>query len=206
MEINPFFIQAYVWYGFFHQVFVAGKMNSGVEIIEKAIEIDPLSGYPRTCLAGALLQMGEFKSSVEIGEMNIKIDPHNNLGQLNLGSSYFWAGEYEKAGICFDRSSKKAGNMWLYTLVLLHLKQNNRAKAKEDYHIMETQYESHNLIPTTFAIACASLGEDEKAIKALKFACDVKDPALVLFAVYHKDGEVLHSLPGYDDIRKKMGI
>ena len=181
-------------------------MNSGVELIKKAIEIDPLSGYPRTCLAEALLQMGELKSSVEIGEMQIKIDPHNNLGQLTLGSSYFWAGEYEKAGICFDRSSKKAGNMWLYKLVLLHLKQNKRAKAKEVYHTMVNQYENHNLIPTTFAIACAALGEDEKAIKALKLACEMKDPALVLFAVHHKDGEVLHSVPGYDNIRKEIGI
>jgi len=68
------------------------------------------------------------------------------------------------------------------------------------------QYNDSGLLPTSFALAAAALGHKEKAIKLLNQSCDVKDPALILLAINHKDGEILHEIPGYKEIRKRMGL
>lgn len=59
-------------------------------------------------------------------------------------------------------------------------------------------------MPTSFIVAAAAFGKNKKAIELLHYACDVKDPALVLLALNHKDGEISHSLPGYNDIIERM--
>ena len=83
---------------------------------------------------------------------------------------------------------------------------NQKEKAEKIYSNIEKQYKNNGLLPTSFAIAAAALGKNKKAIEALHYACDVKDPALVMLALNHKDGEILHSLTGYNEIRKRMGL
>jgi tetratricopeptide (TPR) repeat protein len=206
IKINPSFIQAYVWYGYFHQLYVKGLIESGIKLIEKAIEIDPLSGYTRLCLSNAYLTAGNLEKSIKHGEKSVHLDPTNNLVLSNLSTSYYFAGEFDKAKACLNKSSKKPGILWLHVPLLLYLKINEREKAQKIYNEMETLYKNKGLIPTTFAIASTAFGNESQAIQALNKACDVKDPALILFAINHKDGEILHSIPGYNKVLARMGL
>jgi len=208
ISINPSFIQAYVWYGYFFQNYVKGNIKAGIELMKRAIDIDPLSGYARSCLCNSYAQSGLYEEAIIEGEYIIKIDPTNNLGSMNLSTAYLWSGNYEKAYVypSLEDAIKKSGNMWLYTLVLIYLKMDEMEKAEQVYASIEQKYNDNGLLPTSFAIAAAAFGDKEKASELLNRACDIKDPALILLALNHKDGKILHSLPGYNEIRKRMNL
>ncbi len=206
ISINPSFIQAYVWYGFFYQNCVKGNAREGIKMIKKAIEIDPLSSYARNCLVPSYTLLELY--DVAIQEMNdlSEIDPTQNLTAYNLSAVLFWSGNHKKAYEIFENSSRKSGKIWIYFFIYIYLKMNQKEKAEKIYSKIERQYKNNGLLPTSFAIAAATFGKNKKAIELLHNACDVKDPALILLALNHKDGEILHSLPGYNDIRKRMGL
>jgi tetratricopeptide (TPR) repeat protein len=206
IEINPSFIQAYIWYGFFHQVFVKKQFDAGIKLIKKAIEIDPLSGYARICLGTSHLHAGNQKEAIKEGEKSVHLDSSNNLSLSILGGAFFYAGEYDKANTCFNKMTNIPGILWLHAPMLLYLKIKEKEKAQKIYNEMEQLYNNEGLIPTTFAIASALFGNIPQALQALNKACDVRDPALILFAINHKDGEVLHSIPGYNKVLERMGL
>ncbi|MDX2443487.1 MAG: adenylate/guanylate cyclase domain-containing protein [Bacteroidales bacterium] len=206
ISINPSFIQAYVWYGFFYQYCVKGNAREGIKLMKKAIEIDPLSSYARNCLVPSYTILGLY--DVAIQEMNdlSEIDPTQNLTAYNLSAVLFWSGNHKKAYEILENSSGKSGKIWIYFFIYIYLKMNQKEKAEKIYSKIEREYKNNGLLPTSFAIAAATFGKNKKAIELLHNACDVKDPALILLALNHKDGEILHSLPGYNDIRKRMGL
>jgi len=206
IAINPSFIQAYVWYGYFHQIFVKNDINSGIEQIKRAIKIDPLSTYARSCLCNAYALKDLYEEAIREGEHILEIDPKSILGNINIGATLFWTGNYEKAIYCLEYSTKKSGIVWLYSLALLYLKAKQKDKAQEIYVKMEKQYNEKGLIPTALAIVAAAFGDKDKAIKLLRKACEIKDPSLIIYAVVHKDGQVLRSLPRYEKIIEKMGL
>ena len=150
--------------------------------------------------------LGLYEDAIE-EMMNLsEIDPTQNLTPYKLTAVLFWSGNHEEADKIWGNSSEKSGKIWIYFSVYIYLKMNQREKAEKIYSIIEKQYNDNGLLPTSFAIAAAALGKDKKAIELLHNACDIKDPALVLLALNHKDGEILHSLPGYNDIRRRMGL
>jgi len=209
ISINPAFIQAYVWYGFFYQNFVKNNVKEGINLIKKAIEIDPLSVYARTCLAGSYTQIGLYDDAIKEINNILEIDPtHNIFITRDLITSYLGSDNYEKAYAfpSLEASVKRSGNLWLYSLVLTYLKMNQKKKAEQIYFDIEKQYKDNGLLQTSFAVTSATFGQNEKAMVLLREACDIKEPALIFLALNNKDGEILHSLPGYNDIRKRMGL
>ena len=206
ISINSSFIQAYVWYGYFFQNFVKKNVKEGINLIKKAIEIDPLSGYARVCLASSYVQLGLYDRAIKEGRYILESDPAQNLIPINLMSSYFGSGDYKKAYALIESSLVKSGKMWIYQSVFIHLKMNLKEKAERIYTKIEQQYNDGELLPTSIALAAAALGYKEKAINLLHQACDVKDPALILLAINNKDGEILHEIPGYDKILDRMGL
>lgn len=206
ISINPSFIQAYVWYGFFYQNCVKEDEREGIKLIKKAIEIDPLSSYARNCLVPSYTLLELYDAAIEEMKDLTEIDPTQNLTPYNLSAVLFWSGNHKKAYEILENSSGKSGKIWIYFFVYVYLKMNQKEKAEKIYSKIEKEYKKYGLLPTSFAIAAAALGKNKKAIELLNNACDVKDPALILLALNHKDGEILHSLPGYNDIRKRMGL
>lgn len=206
ISINPSFIQAYVWYGFFYQNCVKEDAREGIKMIKKAIEIDPLSSYARNCLVPSYTLLELYDTAIQEMKDLSEIDPTQNLTPYNLSAVLFWSGSHKKAYEILENLSGKSGKIWIYFSIYIYLKMNQKEKAEKIYSNIEKQYKNNGLLPTSFAIAAAALGKNKKAIEALHYACDVKDPALVLLALNHKDGEILQSLPGYNEIRKRMGL
>jgi TolB-like protein/class 3 adenylate cyclase len=206
ISLNPSFIQAYVWYGFFYQSMVKKNIMEGINLIKKAIEIDPLSGYARNCLVVAYTQIGLYEDAIKEVKDISEIDPSQNLTTINLTATYFWAGDYKKASELLDFSSVKSGKLWIYFLVYIYLKMNQRERAEKIYADIEKQYKDNGLLPTSFALAAGALGKNKKAIELLNDACDAKEPALIFLALNHKDGEILQLIPGYDKILDRMGL
>jgi predicted Zn-dependent protease len=178
----------------------------GINLIKKAIEIDPLSGYARNCLVVAYTQIGLYEDAIKEVKDISEIDPSQNLTTINLTATYFWAGDYKKASELLDFSSVKSGKLWIYFLVYIYLKMNQRERAEKIYADIEKQYKDNGLLPTSFALAAGALGKNKKAIELLNDACDAKEPALIFLALNHKDGEILHLIPGYDKILDRMGL
>ena len=81
-----------------------------------------------------------------------------------------------------------------------------KKKAEKIYLDLQKQYEENGLLPTSFALASAAFGYQDKAIELLNKSCEIKDPALILLALNHKDGKIFYNIPGYNEIRKKMNL
>ena len=162
ISINPSFIQAYVWYGFFYQCYVKNNATEGIQLIQEAIKIDPLSGYTRIVLYGLFAQEGKYEAAIKGSKNILELDPTQNLSPITLSFAYLWSGNYKKAYEILEPSSTKSGNIWIYVLVLIYLKLNQKEKALLVYSSIEQQYNDQGILPTSFAIAAAACGYKKK--------------------------------------------
>ena len=208
LEINPTHTQAQVWYGMLYLAFARQNFEEGIEQIRIATENDPLSSYVHSCHALTLATGDKIKESIVAGEYAVKLDSDSLIARYNLGYSYLWAGQLDKAleqcQIALEISSRHA---WiLHLVVLTYLKMNRHGEAMKIFKEMEFRYRDHYLPPSNLAIVAAAVGKDEYALELAHTGVDIIDPYLPFIVTKLKDGEALHKIPGFDKIRERLGF
>jgi predicted O-linked N-acetylglucosamine transferase (SPINDLY family) len=81
-----------------------GRAAEAIEILRRAIELEPGSVRAHNNLGQALLQTGSIhEASVQFGAA-LKLDPHYAIGYNNLGLALTAAGDFQGALAAFERS------------------------------------------------------------------------------------------------------
>ena len=206
-EINPSHVQARAWYGMFCLAFLKEEIKEGYDQFKIAIKSDPLSSYAHSCSSLILTTGDNFKKAVSIAEYAVKLDPQSLIVRYNIGYSYLWSGQAEKALeqclIALEISSQHAWILHLISLTYLAL--NQRDKALEIFDIMETKYRNGYLPPSNLAIVAAALEKNEYALELCNKAVDIIDPYLPFIVTNFKDSLALRSISGFQEIRDRLG-
>ena len=70
---------------------------------------------------------------------------------------------------------------------------------------MEIQYRDQYFPPSNLAIVAAALDKSEYALELAHKAVDIIDPYLPFVMTNLKDSEALRNIPGFDEVRKRLG-
>ena len=207
LKINPGHIQTRAWYGMFCLIFMREAFDEGFEQFRMAIKTDPLSSYAHSNYALVLTTSNNFEEAIESGEYAVKLDAESLISRYNLGHTYLWSGFADKAleqcQIALKFSERHA---WILHLIsLTYLKLNQPENALKIFEEMETRYRDQYLPPTNLAIVAAALGKAEYALELAHKAVDIIDPYLPFVITNLKDSEALRNIPGFDEIRKRLG-
>ncbi len=110
IELSPNYSMAYMWYG----GFVLGKdKKKGVSVLEKALELDPLSDRVNVNLGYALLTSGRTDEAVERYRRAIEIDPGLPGGYEGMADAYGDTLNQPEEAVRFHRKAIEAdpGNL-----------------------------------------------------------------------------------------------
>lgn len=208
LEINPAYTQARIWYGILYLVGIRKKFDEGREQVRLATENDPLSAYAHSGRAITVSTTDLFEEGIKEANYGNMLDSESYLSHYALGCCYHWSGNLNEAIKEFEISLRISNqHPWsLYALLLAHQKNHQKDIALKLYQDLEERYNTGYLSPTVLAIACAALGKDERALKLAHIACDISDPYLIEVCVNYKDGDTLRSIPGYEQILKRLGL
>jgi tetratricopeptide (TPR) repeat protein len=208
LEINPTHIQARVWYGMLCLAFARGDFEGGTEQFKIAIENDPISSYVHSCLALVLSTAGKYKEAIVSAEYAVKLDPDSLIARYNMGYSYLWSGQPEKAlkecKIGLKISNRHAWILHLISLTYLKLKQDD--EALKIFEEMKIRYDDDYLPPSSLAIVVAALGKDKHALELAQTSLDIIDPYLFFTVTSLRDSEDLRKIPGFDKIKEQLGF
>jgi TolB-like protein len=207
LKINPSHIQTRAWYGLFCLTFMREAFEEGIEQFRIAIKTDPLSSYAHSNYALILTTCNNFEEAIDSGEYAVKLDAESLMARYNLGYTYLWSGFEDKAlkqcQIALKFSKRHA---WILHLIsLTYLKLDQPEKALKIFEEMEMRYRDQYFPPSNLAIVAAALGKAEYALELAHKAVDIIDPYLPFVMTNLKDSEALRNIPGFDEIRNRLG-
>jgi adenylate cyclase len=93
--INDQNINYLVTYGLF--LIAAGRFPQAIQVLEKALEIDPISFLAHAYLAEALATSGDFDPALMVIAKMEKLFPENVFLSLMKGNTYLMQGNFQKA-------------------------------------------------------------------------------------------------------------
>ncbi len=86
---------------------VQGRFDEGLEEIDRALALDPLSPYVRTEAGEALLLAGRYAEAVEQFGKAIELDPSRNKPYNSMARSLYLQGKFAEALAATDESLKR---------------------------------------------------------------------------------------------------
>lgn len=207
LKMNPGHIQARAWYGMFCLTFMREEFEGGFEQFRIALKTDPLSSYAHACFALILATSHKFEEAIVSAEYAVKLDSNSLIARYNLGYSYLWSGQPDKAleqcKIALKISDQHAWTLQLISLT--YLKMNQRDEALKIFNKMEMSYRDQYLPPSNLAIVAAALDKHDYALQLAHIAVDIIDPYLPFLIWNLKDSEALRKIPGFEEINKRLG-
>ena len=103
------------------------EFEGGFEQFRIALKTDPLSSYAHGCFALILATSNKFEEAIISAEYAVKLDSNSLIARYNLGYSYLWSGQPDKAleqcQIALKISDQHAWILHLISLTYLKMNQ-----------------------------------------------------------------------------------
>ena len=207
LELNPRYVQARAWYGFFYLQMVAGRFEEGVAELRRCVEIDPLSGYNTAVLAAALGLAGYQEEAIEQGVKATELDPDAFVTRWILQVVYDWASRYPEAEQAGEEALAVSGrHVWaLATLAATYASWGKPEKARAIYEELKARTGREYIQPSMFAIAALGAGLLDEAIALSRRAYEERDPMLTVVFRHWPAFAPLREDPRGQEIIAKMG-
>jgi len=194
IELNPSYASAYHWYGAVHMYM--GRKKEALEMINKALQLDPYSLVIRQALGVSLLHEGLLDEAVQelgrVAEESPRLPSvHFWLMMTHLArSDYREAMEEGKKEVEADASDEGAR----LDLAFAYSEAGNKEEAArivDEVLARKDVYYS----PCSVGIALLSLGREREGAEWMEKACSERDGSLLYF----------RSFPTYDKFRTYQG-
>ncbi len=207
LELNPRYVQARAWYGFFYLNFVAGRFEEGLAEIRRCVEIDPLSGYSAAVLAAALGLAGYHEEAIDQGLKATELDPDAFVTRWILQVQYGWASRYPEAEQAGEEALAVSGrHVWaMAMLAATYGNWGKLEKARSLYEELKARAGREYIQPSTFAIAALGAGLLDEAVALFSRAYEEREPFLTVTARHWPEFAQLREDPRGQEIIAKMG-
>jgi Flp pilus assembly protein TadD len=205
IELNPNYATAYHWYCVLLRSL--GRFDEAAEMINRAKDLDPLSGVIGNNVAQIYLIRKDYKTMAEICLKLIELDPnypsaYNFLGlaQLKLGRSADAIATLEKA---VELNSRASGS--LSVLGFAHAVTGKQMEANAIVKELEERYATKGSSGANIAAVYAALGDKDKAFEWLEKDFQSRSGELPIIR-WGLTFESLRDDPRYKDLLKRMGL
>ena len=169
IELNPNYANTHHWYAYF--LSLQRRFNEGLEEMQKARALDPLSPQINRGIGEVLFYKGEYDEALEESLRTLEMDPNLPGTNTTLTMTYWARGMYEEAiaqsekWASVDPSSASAA-----PVVLRSLASGNRNEA------IAAIRDSKQLATYWKALFYALVGEKESALEWMAQAINERDP------------------------------
>jgi tetratricopeptide (TPR) repeat protein len=148
------------------------RRDEGLQYIERALELDPLSVTTVGQAGTYYLYAGQYDKAIEYLKVAIELDPSNSFYLDNLGLAYIQIGIFEEGLVTVKRAVEMSGGSTLYCdLAWAYVKAQRPEEARKLLAKLNPE-QNESVPPMTAAGVYAVLGEKEKAIDWLEKAYD----------------------------------
>ena len=191
VELNPNYAEAHFALG--SVLPSIGQLDEAIEVLRKALVLDPLAPHHGRWLARMLLYRGDYAAATQQCHKTLEIDPSYFQSQLDIGSAYLGQGQPDKALEWYRRGQSSEASVRAYDSYLVRalaaLGEQEEALAIMDRLVEEAK--QTYVRAEIMAMGFAALGDFDRAFARLDEALEARSAGLVY----------LHLDPGYAPLR-----
>jgi len=211
LKLNQRNIQARSWYAIFYLPIVKLEFESASKNALLNVEYDPLSSYAQTMVCSTAIFTGMYDEAIAAGKRSVEYDLDSFLSWYYLGLSNHAAGNISQAIQAYRKSLDISGrhNWALISLLSIYSEPSEYQQIREAnllYSELLTKERVGYASPSLLAIASASLGKNEDAIRYSVQAFNRHDPFFILATQKRPDNKALRALPEFQAMIKAIGL
>jgi len=206
MKLNPRYMQNLSGYTLFYLVCAQGRLDEGIAIAKKAVEIDPLSPYAHTILSYVYIFSDKADEAVRAASKAVELEP-SFVTYVCLNGAQWVKGEFAQAIAAGEMAVALSGrHVWpLAILAATYAAMGKVAEAKAIYAELSGRAAHGYVQPFFLAVAASAGGELDKAFGHLFDAVEIRDPQLITLKCL-PDTLHLRKDPRFDEILARMGL
>lgn len=211
LKLNPQYIQARSWYAIFYLPVVKLDFETACKHAHLNVEYDPLSSYVQAIVSTTAILAGLSDEAIAAGKRSVEYDRDSFLSWYYLGLSNHAAGNVSTAIQAYKKSLDISGrhNWALISLISIYSEPSEYQQIREAY-LLYTELLTKERVgyasPSLLAIASATLGKNEDAIRYSIQAINRHDPFFIISTQKRPDNKALRALPEFQDLMKATGL
>jgi serine/threonine-protein kinase len=206
VELNPGYATAHHWLGI-DWFALNGRFAEAAVHIERAHQLDPLSGIIREGIAFLYFLQGRQQEAVRCYLDLIEDDPTFYKGYTSLGRAYAHEGKYLEAICMLEKGRALAGDVpnILAAMGQVYARGGETGRARELLERLEQMRAQSHVPSTAFAVIHLGLGEYERALDWLETACRQREPSVTAIKV-HPLYDPLRGEPRFQELLRTLGF
>jgi TolB-like protein/tetratricopeptide (TPR) repeat protein len=210
-KLNPQYIQARSWYAIFYLPVVKLDFEAACKQARLNVEYDPLSSYAQTIMCSTAIFADLYDEAIAAGKRSVDYDQDSFIGWYYLGLSNHAAGNISLAIQAYKKSVDISGrhNWALISLLSIFSEPSEYQQIREAnllYAELLTKERVGYASPSLLAIASATIGKYEDAIRYFSQAIKRHDPFFILAIQKRPDNKALRALPEFQSLIRAIGL
>lgn len=205
IDLNPSYATAYQRYSLY--LSAMGRSQEGLEQIEKARQLDPLSMSIHFSIGWRFYMARRYDRAIEQLKTTLDMDPSYELPYLVLGQAYEQTGDMTHAISYLRKGADLAHYSPLMTAALAHAYAHagNEAAAEKLLEQLMTVSRKEYVSPYYLAVIDVGLGKNEEAVAWLEKAYADHSNGMVFLKV-EPQLDPLRASPRFQELQRKMNF
>jgi serine/threonine protein kinase/Flp pilus assembly protein TadD len=181
LELNPGYLQARAWYGFFYLGWVRGHFTEAIQQVRQAVELDPLSSYARSLLAATYIIAGKFQDGLQVAQAAVELDGESYLAHTYVLLALRALHRFEEAAIAGEPALAVSGrHPWILGyLAMLYAEMGRHAEAEALSMELQWRAKREYVQPAVLGWAATAVGDRDTAVRCYEQAYETKDPLII---------------------------
>ncbi len=189
---------------------ISGRFQDAIEILEKAMELDPISYIAYTYLIEAYLQSGQYGAAQKRIDQAMEIYPNVSYLHFLKGWLFLYQEQFEQGLLALKTKIDPADTAFPEVVAsrgYAFAKLGDIDRALGCLQRLDKLYENNSILQTLAnkAIIYFALGDTDAGFKLLYQMLDQRLPSLI-FVLYSAQWRAVREDPRFPAFREKMGV
>lgn len=187
LQLNPRYTQAHTWFGHYYLTWIEGKFEEGINHIDTAIELEPLTAISYSTKYAMLITAGKFEEAFPFAKKGVEMDPDSLITIRIMGLAYLYQKQYNQATEYLELASKLSNKSAFTQIDLIYLytskgslDQANAVRSDLQIKLKEGKHVSSCIM----SFAAGFLGDIDEAMNWLEKAYEERDAYLCIIKYY----------------------